>query len=270
MIVLHVQTPSGPKMAVRTGNGIFDVDIGLMDLFANKKPTLLHPLSEEQIRLAPCVPNPGKVICVGLNYRRHAAEANLPAPPKPIIFSKLNNTVSASGQDIELPQLSTQYDYEAELVVVIGRRARAVSETEAPSYVWGYCNGNDISARDLQGQSSQWLLGKSLDGFGPIGPWIVSCDEAGSLSDMPIRCTVNGELRQSSSVGDMIFGVPELISFISRHITLEAGDIIFTGTPEGVAAARPGQPWLKPGDEVVVEVGRLGRLVNRLVTSPPT
>jgi 2-keto-4-pentenoate hydratase/2-oxohepta-3-ene-1,7-dioic acid hydratase in catechol pathway len=265
VILLHVETPSGPKLSVRTAEGVFDADCDLADIFAGRNPRLGDRLDEDEITLGPCVPHPGKIICVGLNYRRHAVETNLPIPAKPIIFSKLENALAASGQEIPLPALSVQVDYEAELVVVIGRMTRRVSESDALNHVWGYCNGNDLSARDLQRQSGQWLLGKSLDAFGPIGPWIVSRDEAGSLHDMAIRCTVNGELRQSSSVGDMIFGVSELVSFISRHFTLRPGDLIFTGTPEGVADARPGQPWLKAGDEVAIEVGRLGRLVNRMV-----
>lgn len=263
MILLHYQTETGPQLAVRTNEGIFDAGVTLADIFAGRKPKLAAPV--DGMRLAPCVPNPGKIICVGLNYQRHAAESNLPLPTTPIIFSKLANALAASGQDIPLPAVATQCDYEAELVVVMGRRARAVSEAEAMEYVWGFCNGNDLSARDLQSASSQWLIGKSLDQFGPIGPWIVSRDEAGDLEAMSIRCRVNGEVRQSSHIRDMIFSVPELVSYISRHITLEPGDIIFTGTPEGVAAGRKDQPWLKPGDEVTVEVGSLGRLVNRMV-----
>jgi 2-keto-4-pentenoate hydratase/2-oxohepta-3-ene-1,7-dioic acid hydratase in catechol pathway len=158
-----------------------------------------------------------------------------------------------------------EYDYEAELVVVIGRKARAVSNRDALDYEFGYCNGNDLSARDLQSQSSQWLLGKTLDLFAPIGPWIVSRDEVGELDELPIRCTVNGDVRQSSQVGDMIFGVSELVSFITGYFTLDPGDIIFTGTPEGVALGRTDHPWLKPGDEVIVEIGPLGKLRNATV-----
>jgi 2-keto-4-pentenoate hydratase/2-oxohepta-3-ene-1,7-dioic acid hydratase in catechol pathway len=259
LILLHYQTADGPRLAVRTGDETVDAGVDLHGILGGRV------IGSAELRLAPCVPNPGKIVCIGLNYRRHAAESNLPVPERPIIFSKLANALAASGENIPLPSVATEYDYEAELVVVIGRRARGVSEANALDHVWGFCNGNDLSARDLQTQSSQWLLGKTLDHFGPIGPWIVSHDEAGDLEQMPIRCSVNGEVRQSSRVGDMIFSVPELVSFISRHFTLDPGDIIFTGTPEGVADGRPDHPWLKPGDEVVVEVGRLGRLVNRMV-----
>ena len=268
MILLHYQTASGPRAAVVQGNEAIDAGVDLLDIFAGQRPKAGgQPFDLPRLQLAPCVPRPGKIICIGLNYRRHAAESKMEVPQRPIVFSKLPNALAASGEDIPLPPVAAQYDYEAELVAVIGRRARNVSEANAMDYVWGFCNGNDVSARDLQSQSSQWLLGKTLDRFGPIGPWLVSRDEAGDLDQMPIRCTVNGEQRQSSVVGDMVFSVPELVSFISRHFTLDPGDIIFTGTPEGVADGRPDQPWLKPGDEVVVEVGRMGRLVNRMVRS---
>jgi 2-keto-4-pentenoate hydratase/2-oxohepta-3-ene-1,7-dioic acid hydratase in catechol pathway len=267
VILLHYQAAAEPRLAIKDGAEFFDAGVGLLEIFAGSKPEPQGPpINLSKVRLAPCVPKPGKIICVGLNYRRHAAESNLPAPDRPIIFSKLPNALAASGDDIRLPSVASHYDYEAELVVVMGRAAHNVSEGAALDYVWGFCNGNDVSARDLQMQSSQWLLGKTLDRFGPIGPWIVSRDEAGELADMSIRCSVNGEVRQSSRVQDMIFSVPELVSFLSRHFTLDPGDVIFTGTPEGVASGRPDHPWLKPGDEVVVEVGPLGRLVNRMVS----
>ena len=265
MNLLHYQGPKGPKLAVRDGKDFRDAGITLDDVFIGAKPRLGDRVDASKARLAPCVPRPGKVVCIGLNYRKHAAESNVPVPQKPIVFAKMANAPAASGEEIGLSPVSSQYDYEAELVVVIGRTARNVKEAAALDHVWGYCNGNDLSARDLQTQSSQWLLGKSLDQFAPIGPWIVSRDEAEDLDRMSIKCTVNGEVRQSSVVRDMVFGVPELVSFVSRHFTLDPGDIIFTGTPEGVADGRPDHPWLKPGDEVVVEVGNLGRLVNRMV-----
>ncbi len=266
MILLHYVTEGGPRLAVRRGDAFIEAGVSLDDVFAGRKPASDGTAVDvSRVRMAPCVPHPGKVVCIGLNYRRHAAESGSPPPEQPIVFSKFRNTVAACDEDIPLPDVTTQCDYEAELVVVMGRTARNVSERNAMDHVWGFCNGNDLSARDLQSQSSQWLLGKSLDHFGPIGPWIVSRDEAGDPVQMSVRCSVNGEVRQSSSAGDMIFSVPELVSFISRHFTLDPGDVIFTGTPEGVAAGRPDHPWLKPGDEVVVEVGPLGRLVNRMV-----
>lgn len=268
MILLHYRTESGPRLAIRSNGEIIDAGVTLQDIFSGQPPRPSgEPLDEESLRLAPCVPAPGKILCIGLNYRRHAAESNVPVPEEPIVFAKLPNSLAASGDDIPLPGVATQYDYEAELVAVIGRRARNVSPADALDYVWGFCNGNDLSARDLQSRSSQWLLGKTLDRFGPIGPWLVSRDEAGDLDDMAIRCTVNGDVRQSSVTGDMVFNVPELVSYISRHWALDPGDIIFTGTPEGVADGRPDHPWLKPGDEVIVEIGMLGRLANRMAES---
>jgi 2-keto-4-pentenoate hydratase/2-oxohepta-3-ene-1,7-dioic acid hydratase in catechol pathway len=186
-------------------------------------------------------------------------------PTTPVVFSKFGNTLAACGDDVPLPQgVAEQYDYEAELGVVIGRTAKNVGEAQALDYVWGYCNCNDVSARDLQFLSTQWLLGKTLDRFLPVGPHLVSADEAGDPQAMRIRCTVNGDVRQDSNTADMIFGVAELVSYLSRHFTLEPGDLIATGTPQGVAQGRPDKPWLVPGDEVVVEVGGLGRLTNKM------
>jgi 2-keto-4-pentenoate hydratase/2-oxohepta-3-ene-1,7-dioic acid hydratase in catechol pathway len=223
------------------------------------------PVVEEAgLRLGPCVPRPGKIVCVGLNYRRHAEEAGMPVPETPILFNKYNNSLAASGDEVPLPDVAELYDYEAELCVVMGRTARHLSEADALDAVWGYCNCNDVSARDLQFRSTQWMLGKTLDRFFPIGPYLVSAGEVGDPQALSIRCTVNGEVRQDSNTADMVFSVAELVSYISRHFTLEAGDVIATGTPQGVAQGRPDKPWLRPGDEVVVEVGGLGRLTNRM------
>src|SRR5437588_1452703 len=178
-------------------------------------------LQESELRLGPCAPTPGKIVCVGLNYRRHAEESGMAVPETPVLFSKFDNALAACGDEVPLPDVAQQYDYEAELGVVIGHRAHRVSEAEALDHVWGYCNCNDVSARDLQMRSSQWLLGKTLDRFLPAGPHAVSGDEVGDPQALPIRCTLNGELRQSSNTGDMIFGVAELVSYISRYLALE-------------------------------------------------
>jgi 2-keto-4-pentenoate hydratase/2-oxohepta-3-ene-1,7-dioic acid hydratase in catechol pathway len=267
MILLHYVSNGSTRLAVKTEQGIFDAGgTTLADIFAGKAPRVTgDPLDEATLEYAPSVPNPGKILCIGQNYRKHVEETGATMPEHPVLFAKFHNALAASGQDVPLRKVSTQYDYEAELVIVIGRRADAVSEAQATDYVFGYTNGNDISARDLQRLTSQWILGKSLDRCGPIGPWLCSRDEMGQLGAQPIRCTVNGELRQDSVLGDLIFSVPELVSFISRHIPLDPGDVIFSGTPSGVAMGREDKPWLKPGDEVVVEVGPLGRLVNRMV-----
>ncbi|MGA8416266.1 MAG: fumarylacetoacetate hydrolase family protein [Candidatus Dormiibacterota bacterium] len=211
-----------------------------------------------------CVPLPGKLLCVGMNYRRHAAEIGLTPTSTPTLFSKFNNALVASGSPVTLPADVREYDYEAELGVVIGRRARRVSEAEALDHVWGYCNCNDLSARDLQFRTSQYLLGKMLDGFLPVGPELVSADEVDDPQNLTIRSWLNGELRQDSTTSDMLFSVRALVSYISQYVTLEPGDFIATGTPEGVIQGRDPKVWMKPGDVVEVEVQGLGRLVTPL------
>ncbi|MHB1629974.1 MAG: fumarylacetoacetate hydrolase family protein [Bacilli bacterium] len=222
-------------------------------------------LSEERLRLGPCVPDPGKIICIGTNYRKHAMESNMPIPATPILFSKFNNTVAAHGDVIALPFNSDQVDYEAELAVIIGSVAKRVPAQRSLRHVFGYCNVNDISARDLQFKTHQWLLGKSCDGFSPLGPYLVTADEVGDPNALRITCHVNGERRQNSTTADMIFPCNEIVSYVSEHMTLYPGDIILTGTPEGVMLGYPPEKrvWLKEGDEVTVEVEKLGRLTNR-------
>jgi 2-keto-4-pentenoate hydratase/2-oxohepta-3-ene-1,7-dioic acid hydratase in catechol pathway len=222
-------------------------------------------LDEAGLEYGPCLINPQKIVCVGLNYQRHARETNMQVPATPVLFSKFNNALAACNEDVPLPANAVEYDYEAELVVVIGKRARYVSQADALEYVAGYCNGNDISARDLQRRSNQWLLGKTPDKFLPLGPYLVTSDEAGDAQTKPIRCWVNGDLRQNSNTSDMVFGIAELVSYISQYMTLEPGDLVSTGTPEGVILGMAEKHWLKPGDEIVVEVEGFGRLVNRMV-----
>ena len=219
--------------------------------------------------LGPAVPEPGKILCVGLNYARHAEESGMAAPTTPVLFSKFANSVAAPNEDVPLPVEAEEYDYEAELVAVIGKRARRVSEADALSYVLGYCNGNDVSARDLQMLTGQWLLGKTLDKFQPLGPYLVTADEVGDPQDLRVRCWLNGELRQDSHTSDMIFSVAQVIAYASRFMTLEPGDVISTGTPEGVIFGHDVKTWMAPGDEVEVEIGSLGRLANRMVEDRP-
>ncbi|MFJ9500742.1 fumarylacetoacetate hydrolase family protein [Brevibacillus centrosporus] len=221
-------------------------------------------LQEEELELAPVVPKHSKIVCVGLNYRKHADECNLPYPTTPILFSKFANTLAGHGEDVPLPKESEKIDYEAELAIVIGKRASNVTEEDALSYVYGYCSANDVSARDLQFATSQWLLGKTCDKFCPIGPYLVSADEVGNPDQLQIRTYVNGELRQNSSTSDMIFSCSQIISYISRHFPLLPGDVILTGTPEGVITGLPveKQVWLKDQDVVSVEIEKLGRLTN--------
>lgn len=217
---------------------------------------------EDGLRLGPAVPNPGKIVCVGLNYRQHAAESSMEIPETPVIFSKFANAIAASGDVIPLPRDGDQFDYEAELAIIIGRAARAVDAASALDHVFGYCNANDFSCRDLQFRNGQWLLGKCYDGWCPVGPYLVTADEIPDPDRLTVRCCVNGELRQDGNSSDMIFSCRQLIAYISRYVPLAPGDLILTGTPAGVALGRPDRPWLKPGDELVVAVAGLGQLRN--------
>ncbi len=220
-------------------------------------------LAEDEVEFGPCVTRPEKIIMMGLNYRRHCAEIRLPVPSAPVFFNKYNNALLGHGGTIPLPvKVSTQFDYEGELVVVIGRTARDVSPAEAPSCVFGYCVGNDFSARDLQMRTSQFMAGKTCDGFAPIGPWLVAADLVGDPQELAIETRVNGEVRQSSRTSDMIFSCAELVSQASALMTLRPGDLIFTGTPEGVIQGKPEaeRVWLRAGDVVSTTIEKLGTL----------
>ncbi|MEM6285312.1 MAG: fumarylacetoacetate hydrolase family protein, partial [Chloroflexota bacterium] len=182
-----------------------------------------YTVDESTIAYGPAVPNPGKVLCVGLNYRKHAEESGMAVPEKPVLFSKFNNAIAAPGEDVPVSTAWGKIDYEAELVVVMGKTARNVSVDDALDYVLGYCNGNDLSERHFQLLSGQWLLGKTLDKFLPVGPYVVTADEAGDPADMAVRGWYNGELRQDSNTSDLIFSVAEVIAYTSQHFTLQPG-----------------------------------------------
>jgi len=219
-------------------------------------------VAETSAKFAPCVTDPGKILCVGLNYRAHAAEANQKLPKEPILFNKYTTALNNHGGTIAVSrEPGKNFDYETELVAVIGRTARNVGEADALTYVFGYCTGQDFSERDQQMRSGQWMLGKTGDGWGPIGPWLVTADQV-DPQNLNISTKVNGEQRQSANTKDMIFGVAQLVSYASRFMTLEPGDIIFTGTPEGVIAGYPPEKrvWLKAGDKVVSSIEKLGDL----------
>lgn len=220
-------------------------------------------LTLAELRLRAPVPRPGKIICVGLNYADHAAETGLAVPGDPPLFCKFANSVADPGATVRVPRVVTDLDYEAELGVVIGRTARCVSSADALDYVAGYVCANDVSARDLQFRTSQWTAGKAIDQFLPMGPVLVTPDELGDPQKLPIKCWVNDELRQDGSTADMIFGVAELIEYITRTTTLEPGDLLVTGTPSGVGMGMSPPGYLADGDEVSVEIGALGRLTNR-------
>ena len=224
-------------------------------------------VDKQTISWGPCVTKPHKIICVGLNYRKHADETNAPYPEVPILFNKFDNTLTGHNQEIPIPNVTKQLDYEVELGIVIGEKIKNVKEEHALDHVFGYCTVNDLSARDLQMKTQQWLLGKTCDKFSPIGPYLVTADEVDNPNDLALKTYVNGEVRQNSNTADMIFNCAEIISYISRHMTLEPGDIILTGTPEGVVFGYPKeqQIYIQPGDEVTVEIEKLGSLTNYFV-----
>ncbi len=256
----HMGIPLTMDAAIRGGAEAMKALQGLAE-----QPAAHWLLNEQDLRPGPCVGTPEKLICIGLNYKRHARETGLPIPEVPVLFSKFNNTLAETGEPIPLPDNAIQYDYEVELGVVIGKEARYVSVDEALDYVFGYFTVNDMSVRDLQFRTSQWLLGKTHDKFFPTAPYLVTADEVGDPQNLGLSCWVNGELRQNSNTADMIFSVAECISHISQYMTLKPGDVISTGTPEGVVMGMKEKNWLKPGDEVVVEVEGLGKCTNRMV-----
>lgn len=225
----------------------------------------IETIPEDKIIYAPAVTKPEKILCVGLNYVSHSEESKMEIPTAPVLFSKFNNALAAHKQIVLLPKSAEKFDYEAELVIVMGKEASNVSKEDALSYVFGYTAGNDLSARDLQFRSHQWLLGKTCDYFAPIGPCLVTADELDS-SNLEVKCIVNGVLRQSGNTSDMIFDCATIVSYISSYMTLKPGDIIFTGTPSGVILGYPEdkQQWLKSGDEIVVTIEKIGDLVNVL------
>jgi 2-keto-4-pentenoate hydratase/2-oxohepta-3-ene-1,7-dioic acid hydratase in catechol pathway len=220
------------------------------------------PLAE--VALLPPVPDPDKILCIGLNYRTHAEETKQAIPEVPTVFAKFRNALAAPGAEVKLPSASEKVDYEAEVCVVIGKRLKEVGPADALQAVAGYTLMNDLSARDLQLATTQWISGKTFDGAGPCGPALVTPDEAGSHDAIEFSLTLNGEEMQRSSTADLIFKVPELLSHLSRLMTLEPGDLISTGTPSGVGIARQPSVWLKPGDEVDISSPQLGRLVTRI------
>jgi len=220
-----------------------------------------HPLSAVQV--LPPIPDPDKIVCIGLNYRKHAAEIGIEdLPGMPTIFGKYRNALVADGATVRVPTAKT--DYEAEVAFVVGKRAKDVAEDEALDYVAGYMLLNDLSARDLQGATPQWMPGKVFDGSAPCGPYLVTPDEAGPADAIEIGLTLNGEEMQSGSTDDLIFSVPQLVSQLSGLMTLEPGDIVSTGTPEGVGMSRKPRLWLADGDEIVVTSPTLGQLTTRI------
>ena len=227
------------------------------------------PMPASAVRLTAPVPRPEKIFCIGLNYADHAAESGQPAPSEPVVFSKFVNAVAGPDDRVPLPEESQQVDYEAELVVVIGRGGRHIPRDQAMQHVAGYCCGHDVSARDWQlgKPGGQWLLGKTFDGFAPMGPWLVTRDEIADPGQLDIGLRLNGQTMQDSNTRQLIFGIDHLVSYLSNVCTLSPGDVIFTGTPPGVGMARKPPVFLKPGDTAEVEIAGLGVLRNTFVAA---
>ncbi len=296
MTLLSIANADGSEtLGVKTGDNVIDVrkasqllnmpaarnlDQLLQEGSAGQLKQLVDAVNNSAAAKAAIVPEasitygrlfvqPGKIMCVGLNYRRHAAEVNMPEPKQPILFNKYNNALAAANCTITLPakDISYKFDYETELLVVIGKKGKNVSEADAPNYIAGYCTSNDFSARDLQlERGSQWMLGKTLDNFAPIGPYFVSADLVGDPHKLRLQTLVNGEVRQDWSTDDFIFNCYQVVAYISKHWPLEPGDIIFTGTPHGVIAGMPRdkQVWLKAGDQIESRIDKLGSLKFKL------
>jgi 2-keto-4-pentenoate hydratase/2-oxohepta-3-ene-1,7-dioic acid hydratase in catechol pathway len=291
MTLLSMRSEYGDTLGVKTDRGILDVRRASLALH-HPVPLTLDDLLQEggapeltrliaaaqksrgvdslyvdeaQITHGRLFAEPGKIVCIGLNYREHAKEAGDKVPAVPILFSKYNNALTGHGATIRLPtEVATKFDYEVELLVVIGRRAHNVKLEDASKYVAGYCTSNDFSARDLQLEldGHQWMIGKTLDDFAPIGPYFVCADLVEDPNNLNIECRVNGETRQHSNTSSLVYNTEFLVSYISRHFPLEAGDLIFTGTPPGVILGMPKekQVWLRAGDQVACSVGSLGEL----------
>jgi len=285
MTLVSMMGDGGASLGVKTAGGILDVkraaasmgsacatttddlirygDGGLSDLVRSAGSRSEFLVQESAVRFAPVVANPEKIVCVGLNYARHARETNNPIPKLPILFNKFNNTLNAHNGTVNVSKITEgkNFDYESELVIVMGRTCSNVSEADATKYVFGYCNGNDFTARDLQSRSSQWMIGKTCDGFGLLGPWLLTADLV-DQNNLPIVGTVNGEVRQKSNTNDMVFNCAQIIAYTSKLLTLQPGDLIYTGTPEGVISGYPKekQVWLKPGDKLTTTIGNLGTL----------
>ena len=294
LTLLTIRAQGEYRLAVKTDKGILDVpqaakllnlhapatmdDLlqredgpslnALVDAALKSRAAQKAFIKEETIEYGPLVTRPEKIVCVGLNYRRHAEEIGAPIPKQPVLFSKFNVALNHHKGSIKLPvEVAKKFDYEVELVIIIGKEAKNVSEADALSYVAGYATGNDFTARDLQLETGgQWLIGKTPDQFAPLGPYMITADQI-DPDNLKLECRVNGETRQSSNTNDLIFNNRKIISYISRHITLRPGDIIFTGTPEGVIQGKPKdkQVWLKSGDKIACSVEKLGELKFDLV-----
>lgn len=282
MRLATIQTASGPRAAVLEGEDYIDLHATRPDLplsvrellaagagtlqsaaeAAARPDAVRHPLSTVKL-LAP-IPDPPKIICIGLNYRDHAAEGGASIPTEPVLFSKFATAIIGPGEAIRLPKVSREVDYEAELVLVVGKKGRYLSAADALDHLAGCTIGHDVSARDwqLKKDGRQWLAGKSFDTFAPIGPFLMTMDELGDPHSLSIRLRLNGQVMQDSNTRLMIFRASDLLAYVSQVATLEPGDLIFTGTPSGVGFTRKPPVFLKAGDVVEVEIEKLGVLRN--------
>jgi len=277
MKIVRYEDKNAVKLGAVKGDGvinltrrfpsIFDNAIELIERWRDMKRDVEKIVSESSpdailadVHVLAPIARPGKVMAVGLNYADHIRETGQKIPPHQIWFTKAVTSINGPFDPVELPIASAQVDYEAELVVIIGKRCKHVSKESADDVVFGYCAGNDVSVRDWQMQTTQWVLGKSFDTHAPIGPWIVTADELGDPHTLGIRCFVNGERRQNSNTENLVFNVYDQIAHLSRAMTLEPGDIIYTGTPGGVGLAMRPPQWLKAGDKVRVEIDRIGSI----------
>lgn len=277
MKLYNITVDHETHLALMTARGLVDATAagftgGMDELIAGGCRCALEKLAADEtlpVVEAPVYANVvnhvGKLLCVGLNYRSHAVGVHMQVPEYPVLFSKFDNALAPSGAAVELPPWESSYDYEAELVIVMGKETWNVSVEDAMEHVFGFTCGNDFSLRDAQMRSGQWLIGKSLPGFGPCGPCIVTADGYDPAVPKYIRSYVNGQLRQDGSTGDMILSCAQIISYASRYIRLCPGDLIFTGTPSGVALEGEEKHWLKPGDVVDIDIEGIGRLTNPLV-----
>ncbi|MFB4168840.1 fumarylacetoacetate hydrolase family protein [Virgibacillus sp. JSM 102003] len=256
--------PSDPTHFFAAGNRTIDKAKEAYT-YAQKNSTEGFSLLYEEVLLYTPIPAPAKIICVGKNYAEHAVEMQSDVPRFPVLFAKFSSALIGPEDVVVKRDVTEKLDYEAELTVVIGKEASQVKKEDALDYIAGYTIGNDISARDLQKRTPQWLQGKTLDKSTPVGPWVVTADEVGDPGNLSIRSTVNGEERQSSNTSKLIFDIPFLIEFISNLITLKPGDIILTGTPNGVGMAMDPPQFLKDGDVVQIEVEKIGQLKNKVM-----
>ena len=265
MKLVTYETAGESRTGVLTDDGVLDSGFATMSELLRAGPHA-QPSGEpvQPDRLLPPVTDPGKIICIGLNYLSHAQEQGAEPPQTPTIFAKYRNALAAPGSAVQLPAYSSKVDYEAEVAFVVGKRAKDVSEADALDYVAGYMLLNDLSARDMQFATPQWMPGKVFDGSAPSGPWLVTPDEAGAHDALEIRLTLNGDEMQNGSTADLVHSIPALVAYLSKLMTLEPGDVVSTGTPAGVGSLRNPRVWLAPGDEVVVESPTLGRLVTTL------